>query len=181
VGLSGIGEPKLFLSLQEIEGMKLRNKSPYIAICPVGKRKFSANRKEWGLSRFQRLRDLLSDYNFIQIGLAGDPILEGVINHSGLSIRESAAVIKNSLFFIGLEGGLMHLTRAVGKNSVIVYGGCIHPSISGYPENMNIGNRLDCSPCFHSTYRHDDCPTMLCMEDIEPKEVAQKIRMEWLR
>ena len=86
--------------------MRERFDFPYVTICPTGKTTFCANRKEWGMDNFQALRGLLHDYRFVQIGLPSDPLLDDVIDALELSVRDTAAAIHNSLFFIGLEGGL---------------------------------------------------------------------------
>lgn len=174
--LPGNAAPQLYLTDTEIQQAKNKYDFPYIVICPAGKVKFSANRKEWGIENFQKLRDLMIDHQFIQIGLKKDALLKNVIDARGVPVLESAAIIQNSLFFIGLEGGLMHLTKAVNKKSVIIYGGFIRPQISAYEENLNISNLVDCSPCFHSSYPHEHCETMKCMRGITPQMVYEKIK-----
>lgn len=175
VGLQGRAAPQLYLHEAEIRQTREKYDFPYIAICPVGKVKFSANRKEWGVENFQKLRDLMPASRFIQIGLKRDPLLNNVIDARGVPVMESAAIIKSSLFFIGLEGGLMHLAKAVGTKAVIIYGGFLRPEISAYEENLNISNLVDCSPCFHSAYPHEPCETMKCMAGITPQMVYEKI------
>ena len=175
IGLQGKAAPQLYLTDTEIQQARDKYDFPYIVICPVGKVKFSANRKEWGLEKFQKLRDLMPGYRFIQIGLKTDPLLKNVNDARGLAVRQSAALIKNGILFIGLEGGLMHLAKAVGKKSVIIYGGFLRPEISAYEENLNISNLVDCSPCFHSAYPHEPCETMKCMAEITPQMVYEEI------
>jgi len=174
------GSPRLYLTDAEIESMKARFPQPYITICPAGKTKFSSNRKEWGLERFQELRNLMSDQQFIQIGLPSDPLLENVIDARGLTIRESAALIHSSMFFLGLEGGFMHISRAVGRRSVVIFGGYIHPQTSGYIENINLYSPVDCSPCYHSHAPHEFCDSMKCMKAITPEMVYGQINTQML-
>jgi ADP-heptose:LPS heptosyltransferase len=180
VGGSGENYPELFLKEQELQEARQRINEPYIVICPHGKQKFSSNRKEWGIENFQKLRNLLAGHTFVQIGVKDDPLLQNVIDCRGLKIRQSASLIKNSLFFVGLEGGLMHLAKAVGQKSVIIYGGFIRPEISAYKGNINISNLVDCSPCFHSDKKHDICDTMKCMAGISPEKVYGEIKMKFL-
>ncbi|MDA3814671.1 MAG: glycosyltransferase family 9 protein [Candidatus Cloacimonetes bacterium] len=167
--------PEIYLTKTEIEAEAQKFPFPYIAICPVGKAKFSANRKEWGIEKFQRVVDNFPNIKFIQIGSQNNPLMENVIDARGLAIRESAAVLKNAGFFIGLEGGLMHLAKAVNIRSVIIYGGFIKPELSQYKENLNIVNIVDCSPCFSSEEKHTNCPTMKCMKAISVKDVTRQI------
>lgn len=103
------------------------------------------------------------------------PLLENVIDKRGLPIRKSAGIIKQSLFFLGLEGGLMHLAYAVHTSAIIIYGGFILPESSAYPENITIYNKVDCSPCYISYQRMANCNDMKCMKGISPEFVIGKI------
>ena len=60
-------------------------------------------------------------YNFVQIGLADDPLLSGVIDMRGkLSFfQQVPALLRASDLFIGNEGGLMHMAAAVRTRAVI--------------------------------------------------------------
>jgi ADP-heptose:LPS heptosyltransferase len=178
VGAEGEGFPEVFLTEAEITEIERRFPFEYVTICPRGKTTFCANRKEWGPANFQRLRDLMPEVEFIQIGIPTDPLLENVVDGRHLTARQSAAAIKKSSLFVGLEGGLMHLARAVGRRSVIIYGGFIKPEISGYLENVNVYRAVPCSPCFHSDYRHDQCETMECMKAITPEMVLELMKRE---
>jgi ADP-heptose:LPS heptosyltransferase len=175
IGLNCTSTPQFFLTLGERRFAKERFAFPYITICPVGKTTFSGNRKEWGFENFKKLIILLSDFRFVQIGLYEDDLLPDVEDARGLSIRATAAVIANSLLFVGLEGGLMHLAKSVGKASIIIYGGYIRPEISGYTNNLNIHTPVDCSPCYSSEKASPDCPVMICMKQIKPGSVYRQI------
>jgi len=166
----------LFFSKEEIKWQKENFDFSYISICPSGKQDFCANRKEWGIDNFQKVVNAFSDMKFVQIGGKETPLLENVIDKRGLPIRKSAGIIKQSLFFLGLEGGLMHLANAVHTPAIIIYGGFILPESSAYPENITIYNKVDCSPCYISYQRMADCPSMKCMKGISPKLVTKKIK-----
>ncbi|MFH1761343.1 MAG: glycosyltransferase family 9 protein [bacterium] len=176
IGITDFTEPKMYLIEEEMAWARKEYSSGYIAICPDFKKSFSANRKEWAAENFRNLCALLREFRFVQIGPAGSHLLEGVIDARGLPLRRSAAVMANSIFFIGTEGGLMHMARALGKKAVIIYGGAILAGTSGYSENLNITNITECSPCFHSDYPHEDCTHKKCMYGITPEAVAEKIR-----
>lgn len=175
VGAEGEGFPEIFLTDEEVAEIGRRFPGEYWTICPKGKTTFCANRKEWGVENFQRLRDLMPGLRFVQIGMPSDPLLDNVVDGRGLSVRQTAAAIRKSRCFVGLEGGLMHLTKAVGGRAVIIYGGFIRPEVSGYSENLNIYSPVSCSPCFHSDYSHDECKTMECMRAIRPEGVLELI------
>lgn len=176
INIDGEAYPQIFLSNSELENIKSKFPSKYIVCCPVGKQTFSANRKEWGIENFQELINIYKDINFVQVGYTNDPLMENVIDGRYLTIRETASLIKNSLFFIGLEGGLMHLAKAVNKKSVIIYGGAILPEISAYNENLNIYAKVSCSPCLTSEHPLPRCASMICMKKITPQYVSFKIK-----
>ena len=50
-------------------------------------------------------------------------------------------------FFIGWEGGFAHAAAALDKKSVVLFGGYIHPNITGYKFHNNIYIDIDGSPC----------------------------------
>lgn len=106
--------------------------------------------KEWYPQRFQEVcSELRRDLQVVQIGSANDPKMEGAIDLRGkTSLRQSAAILANSLAFIGLEGFVMHLARAVECRSVIIYGGRIKPSQIGYVANKNLYTQVRCAPCW---------------------------------
>jgi ADP-heptose:LPS heptosyltransferase len=180
VGSGRAGTPQIYLTEDEVEHARAEYPGRFIAICPTGKNVFSANRREWGLDRFQELRDLLRGHRFVQIGLAEDPLLSVVADARGMSVRESSAIIRNASFFLGLEGGFMHVARAVGTRAVIIYGGYILPEVSGYRENVNISSEVDCSPCYNSHVSRTPCDSMKCMEPITPRMVYDRIVQELL-
>lgn len=165
------GKPELFLTDKEVNDAKRNYPFNYIVTCPEGKQGFTANRKEWGFNNFQLLSNLFEEIEVIQIGSKDDRLLENVIDARGLSIRESAAILHGSMFFLGLEGGLMHLAKSVGVKGIILYGGFIKPEISGYDDFLNIYKEVHCSPCFNSNKAHSVCENMICFKDITPKYV----------
>ena len=172
--------PEVYLDSREVKWASQEYPGDYIAVCPTNPGDFCANRKEWGMANFQALRDLLREYSFVQVGLDGDPLLERAVDARGLPVRRSAAVLHNSLFFLGLVGGLMHLARAAGVRSAIIYGGYEHPEITAYEGNLSFGNDVDCSPCYDSHKMQEPCDTMKCMKGISPDSVCAEIRRELL-
>jgi hypothetical protein len=126
--------------------------------------------KDWFVERYQAVADALGkEASVIQLGLASDPPLNGVLNLCGkTTLRESAAILANAHVFVGQVGFLMHLARAVDCRSVIVYGGRETPAVTGYAANENIVGRTECSPCWQRNrcdYDH------ACMKMISAEEV----------
>lgn len=132
--------------------------------------------KEWFVERMQTVvDDLRRDADVWQLGAATDPALANVVDYRGrTSVREAAGLLAGSTLFIGLVGFLMHLARAVGTRSVIIFGGREHPSQSGYAVNQNVFTELPCSPCWywnHCPYEHE------CMRRITAATVIEQARL----
>lgn len=167
---------EIFSTDSEILDAKEKFPGSYIAVSAEGKQSFASNRKEWGFVRFTELLRSLSQFKFVQVGAEKDVLLPNVVDARGLSIRKTAAVISNSQTGIFLEGGLMHLSDAVNKPSVIIFGGALDPEITGYSIHTNIATSPVCSPCFTSHQAMEKCDTMICMKEISVDQVANAVR-----
>jgi ADP-heptose:LPS heptosyltransferase len=153
-----------------------REATPLVAVqSSVMAARFPNLNKEWFPERMQDVvHALRRDAEVVQIGSATDPLLDGAIDLRGrTSVRESAAVLARAWAFVGLIGFPMHLARAVGTPSVIVFGGREHPSEDGYPGNRNLFTEMHCSPCWlvnHCPYDRE------CMRRIGADEVIAAAR-----
>jgi hypothetical protein len=102
---------------------------------------------------------------------------EGQFEHArdlrgALTLRQTAAVLQAARLFIGMEGGLMHLAKAVGCRSVIIYGGYIAPWQSGYESDVRLFTELPCSPC----WRRKECPyNLTCLKTISVETVVRSV------
>jgi len=99
--------------------------------------------KDWGEKNwqdfFKRLNQIDSSLGVVMIGAqAGSPASEKVIsvwegpklNLCGkLYLRESAAVMKRALFYLGHDSGPMHLAAAVGIPCVAIFVECKKPNV----------------------------------------------------
>jgi len=105
--------------------------------------------KEWGPQKFAEVARLLApDFHLVQIGSANDPALPVQTDLRGkTALRATAAILANSLAFVGLEGFLVHLARAVECRAVVVFGGRSLPSTFGYTAHRNLIGPVSCSPC----------------------------------
>ena len=70
------------------------------------------------------------------------------------------------------EGGVNHLSAALNKKTVTIFGGRIQPSILGYDQHTNLYIDIDGSPCWRNS-QCDHCDQ--CMELITPEIVAENI------
>ncbi|MEX0777516.1 MAG: glycosyltransferase family 9 protein [Phycisphaeraceae bacterium] len=107
--------------------------------------------KEWRPQRFaQVVQAARGRYQFVQLGSPDNPPLEGALDLRGkTSLRQTAAILSQSLCFVGLVGFVMHLARAVDCRGVIVFGGREGPWQSGYSCNENLFTPMPCSPCWY--------------------------------
>jgi hypothetical protein len=130
--------------------------------------------KDWGAARFaEAARRLAADFNLVQVGSADDPPLPGATDLRGHPrLRHVAAVIAASELFVGLEGFLTHLARAVDCPSVVVIGGRARPGVYGYSCNENLQRPVFCSPCG----LRNGCPNDLaCMQEISVQDVMDAV------
>jgi ADP-heptose:LPS heptosyltransferase len=170
-GLTGPVElrPYLHLTPAELAAGKLAENQ--VAIQSTGlAAPFAMQNREWYPERFQELcAELRSDVRVVQVGSSSDTKLEGAIDLRGkTSLRQTAAVLANSLVFIGLVGFTMHLARAVDCRSVILYGGREKPVISGYVANKNLYTQVRCAPCWlrNTCEFHRKCMDMITVEQV---------------
>ncbi|HEY0780691.1 MAG TPA: glycosyltransferase family 9 protein [Gemmatirosa sp.] len=181
VGIVGPVEHKPHLHLTDEERAAGALRPNQIAIQSAGlTARFSMKTKQWFPERFQAVVDALRpDFDLVQIGSPKDPPLDGALDLRGqTTLRETAAVLANSLTFVGQVGMPMHLARAVDCRSVIVYGGREHPGQTGYGCNENLYSPVPCSPCWKSnTCGHG----MMCMRQITADDVVRAVERQVAR
>jgi ADP-heptose:LPS heptosyltransferase len=106
--------------------------------------------KEWFPERFAEVAaHLIRSYPVVQVGSPGDPAVPCTHDLRGrTSLRQLAALLAHCRMYVGPEGMLMHMARAVDCPSVIVYGGHHRPDQFGYSCNENLYNPVACAPCW---------------------------------
>ena len=111
------------------------------------------------------------NFEILQLGSEKDVRLRGVSDFCGkTSIREAGLFLKNARLFVGLEGALMHMARAVDCPSIIIWGGRLKPEQIGYLCFENVTVDLECSPC----WLPNACPHDLkCMKEIKSAQVIE--------
>jgi hypothetical protein len=149
---------QIFLTDGEQAAAK-RYGSGFIVIEPnVPTWKSSAANKHWPFERYQAVADDLisqgrSVIQFFPDRKAG-PRLRGARQIRTLTFRDAVAVLKNSALYIGPEGGMHHAAAAVDVPGVVLFGGFIPPSVTGYDTHTNIagsdrfcGSFTSCKHC----------------------------------
>lgn len=139
--------------------------------------RYAIRNKEWFPDRFASVSAALSRrFPVLQVGSASDPLLPGVQDLRGkTTLRETAAILSQARVFVGLEGFLMHLARAVECRSVIIYGGHANPSQLGYSANYNLFTALPCAPCGQRSACVRDHE---CMRAISPEAVLAGVERQ---
>jgi len=100
---------------------------------------------------FSKFQQIVNQYHqkikFVQIGIKDKKKLKNVINLTGLSLRESALIIKFAKLIICPEGGLMHLSHALKTPGIIIIPGFLNPAMVCYPTghyNISIAEHPPC-------------------------------------
>lgn len=131
--------------------------------------------KEWSATDWvETAQSLRPHAKLIQIGAATDPALPVDLDLRGrTTLREAAGILAGSAVFLGLEGFLAHLARAVECPSVVIMGGRAPAHVFGYSANRNLTSVPACAPCgLRSGCTHG----MVCMNDIRPAMVVAAAR-----
>ena len=179
-GITGAVSIKPYLVLAEQEKSAAAWARDQIVIHSSGiAARHPAQNKEWFPERFQAVVDALSgEFEFIQFGSFADPPLRRTRDLRGAtSVREAGAILYHARLFVGLEGFLMHLARAVDCPAVVVFGGRVAPWQLGYVCNINLYSEVPCAPCWRTSTCDFD---RRCMSEISVADVVSAIR-EMLR
>jgi ADP-heptose:LPS heptosyltransferase len=138
---------EIFLTPEEIKAAPLE---PYVLVEPYASiGKIYASNKQWPISYYIKLIQRLG--KVCQVLYKG-PALPGVRPIQVKNFREAAAVVSRAKMYIGSEGGLHHTAAAFGVPAVVIFGGWIPPSITGYDFHVNIARGKACghiAPCPH--------------------------------
>jgi hypothetical protein len=168
VGVSLLPEehrPFLYLSQAEKEAELWADL--YVAVQSSSTTYWTPN-KNWVPGRMQSVVNELirSGNKVVQLGVEDDEALEGVVDLRGkTTLRQGAAILANVQLFIGLEGGLVHMARAVGTTSVVIYTGYTTPEETGYPENINLRSSTAGASCWSRV------PCQHCQESADAIQV----------
>lgn len=112
--------------------------------------------KRWAPGRMQQVVNQLLErkYQVAQLGSSADEPLTGVKDlRDKTSLRDAASILKNARLIVCMEGGLVHLARAVDQTAVVIYTGYTRPEETGYPENVNLRDPHAGAGC----WRRDEC------------------------
>lgn len=141
--------------------------------------------KSWSFAYWAEVNRYIRQIGFIpvQLGIQSDETLPLAERFYG-TVQESAALIKQSYGCITIEGGIAHIAKAVGVDSVIIFGPTPVKTF-GYENNINLRSST-CSPCWwrkHDWFHHctelgekiDKNKVPPCMRDLKPETVIKAI------
>lgn len=138
---------EIYLSPYErLEVAKLRQHGihNYIVIDPYVKGPAQIN-KDWGFTNYQELVKQNSNLPWLQFvyGPVKRPILYGVRAVNTRSVRALVTYLSAAAAVVCNEGGLHHCAAALGIPAVVMFGGFIPPTVTGYnlPHHYNLGQR----------------------------------------
>jgi hypothetical protein len=111
----------------------------------------------------------------VQLGTVHDPLLHsGVLDLRGkTTLRQSAGYLQKAKGYIGVEGGLFHLAKAVGCPAVVIFASTSEVCFA-YPDTRVVSRRR-CRPCwFESSWLQASCMrgSPACINLPEWKSVA---------
>jgi ADP-heptose:LPS heptosyltransferase len=132
-----------------------------------------APNKDWGRDNYQSVADQLKrdGYRVVQFVYDDTVALVGVERLKTNSFRDALAVMANAALYIGPEGGSHHGAAAVGIPAVVLFGGFIPPSVTGYPTHANMTGGAEACGSLHA------CPhCKAAMAAISVDEIYEEAR-----
>ncbi len=140
--------------------------------------KSSYRNKDWGQLKYWKVAKKLKragyDVRQFQYGHGGHNI-EHCTQIKTRTFRQAVAILARAALFIGPEGGMHHAAAAVGIPAVVLFGGFIPPSVSGYETHTNLtGGAQACG----SLKKCDHC--LKAMENITVGDV-EAAAIAWLK
>ncbi len=99
-------------------------------------------------------------------------------------LAQTAMVLTKSSLFIGNDGGLVHLARALHVPLIAFYGP-VSPEVYGpFPPSHDaiaiFKRDLECRPCYYKFRYNKQCPTIACLKDLTPDEAMEMIKKKSL-
>lgn len=114
--------------------------SGFVLVEPnVPREKSVAPNKDWGFDRYQAVADRLRmDGHVVAQFRHGLGRLRGAELIGAVDFRTALVILSRAALYIGPEGGLHHGAAAVSVPGVVLFGGFIPPSVTGYPTHTNL-------------------------------------------
>ncbi|CAN5472410.1 glycosyltransferase family 9 protein [soil metagenome] len=163
----------LFLTDDEINGGR-EQIAAYANPITINPYAVCSKHKEWSTEKWEKLIEDMPGYTFIQLGLNKEPLLKGAVDLRGKSLRQSAAILKSSTCYVGVDSFLAHAAAALNTAGIVLFGAS-SSIVFGHKSNININERLACSPCIEFIMK-SVCPyNRECMHKITVEDVKNAI------
>lgn len=125
----------------------------FILIEPNTKAGVNSN-KQWPQHRYGQIAAMLKGEGYRVAQFRGNCVLRDAGELASPDFRTACAILKRARLYIGPEGGLHHAAAALGVPAVVIFGGFIAPSVTGYDQHVNLfsGEGYGCGcqyPCDH--------------------------------
>lgn len=157
------------ICLTELEEAFCDIEGPFAIVSPHTKENASPN-KQWGIQRWEEAI-VKFPVPVYQLGPIGTHIIRGARHFVTPTMRLAASAVAKASVVMTNEGGLHHLSAAMGSPAVVVFGGFIPPSVTGYYLHTNLAANDDEGFCGSWT-PCDHCKKV--MDRITPDMVKQK-------
>lgn len=171
-----------------------KNHKGLLALAPGGGESWGkdAHFKRWPVRYFAELAETLCRKWNLEVVLLGSPqekILADEIagllkipfqNLTGrLSIGQTGALIHASKFFLGNDGGLMHIAHAL-KVPMAAFFGPVDPAVYGpQPADENavviVKEDLPCRPCYQKFRYNSQCEKRECLQSLTVAEALRHL------
>ncbi len=138
--------------------------------------------KRWPWQKYAELGDMLLEKDFAVVFFGGtndketikkvmSQMKQGAVDASGISLKESAALVKHCARFVCNDSGPMHIAAAMGVPTIAIFGPTNPKKLAPLGKgHIVLQKELPCVPCYKDG-KFKKCQTHQCMEEISAKEV----------
>lgn len=135
--------------------------------------------KNWSEGRMQAVVDAtFNKIPWVQVGEAGEQLLNNVLDRRGLSLRESLYVISRANMVLCVEGFVSHAAAGLKVPAIVVFSGYHDPDLFVYKSTIKITAQpsVDCAPCYLSECKLSE---RKCVDNISVNVVVEAVLKQW--
>ncbi|MEM2174186.1 MAG: glycosyltransferase family 9 protein [Candidatus Micrarchaeia archaeon] len=149
--------------------------------------------KRWDAEKYSELiKRLKMQYNFLNFYLVGGKTEDDLVSSSAvynlsssltrqnfcgqLNLIETSFIIKKAKLFIGNDGGLAHISSALGVKTIVIENAQNYPGHwwDNSPNTIIVRKKVDCEYC--NAYPFCPTNTYKCIKDITVDEVEKAVK-----